>query len=276
MNQPWANSEPLSSSETFEEVHQGLTVRLVMTRRDNFEMCDADDPVSTVAAKNTNRYDFIPVMSASAKGERIIGLFYAAPYFKTPPPKGCIKDHLVPLDEENLIGADASILAFILEADTKPCRLVLSGGGICGLVTLSDLQKLPVRAALFALITGFEITMAEAIRNRHPTDETWMELLSEERLTETRKKIDASKKSESFVDALLFTEFADKKTIIKKSIALSISKNQLEVRLTEIQKFRDMVAHANEYAPSPEEAKMVCATVRDLIDLRKLIAETPG
>ena len=44
-----------------------------------------------------------------------------------------------------------------------PCRLVVSGTGIVGLVTLSDLQKLPVRAVLLALLTGLEISMSEAI-----------------------------------------------------------------------------------------------------------------
>ena len=62
-----------------------------------------------------------------------------------------------------MIGADASILDFIKEADCRPCRLVVSGTGIIGLVTRSDIQKLPGRAALFALVTGLEISMSEAI-----------------------------------------------------------------------------------------------------------------
>jgi hypothetical protein len=58
------------------------------------------------------------------------------------------------LPEENLIGADAGILSFVKGADRRGCRLVMSGAEISGLVSLSDLQKLPVRATvLFALIT---------------------------------------------------------------------------------------------------------------------------
>jgi hypothetical protein len=51
------------------------------------------------------------------------------------------------LSDENLIGADASILTFVRNADRQKCRLVLSGLEISGLVSLSDLQRLPVWAA---------------------------------------------------------------------------------------------------------------------------------
>jgi len=47
-------------------------------------------------------------------------------------------------------GADASILDFVWDADTKPCRLVVSGSKIVGLASFHDLQKLPARAAPFA------------------------------------------------------------------------------------------------------------------------------
>ena len=90
-----------------------------------------------------------------------------------------------PLSEQLLIGADASILDFMMMADRQRCRLVVLESEISGLVSLSDLQRLPVRAALFALITQSEIKMADAIRREcrdpHKEFDTWMDRLSVDR-----------------------------------------------------------------------------------------------
>ena len=62
-----------------------------------------------------------------------------------------------------MIGADASIVEFVMTADKRPIRMVVSGDRVAGLVSLSDLQHLPVRAAIFTLITSLEIAMAKRI-----------------------------------------------------------------------------------------------------------------
>jgi hypothetical protein len=149
---------------------------------------------------------------------------------------------------------------------------VLAGPSISGLVSLSDLQRLPVRAALFALITGFEITMAEAVRRMFPANADWMRLLSEPRQSKIDEEIQKSKEADAFVDPLLFTQFADKRTIITKMCQIGESKSALEDRWKQIENLRDKVAHANEYAATPEQARNVCVVVRDLLVLRKEIA----
>ncbi len=58
-----------------------------------------------------------------------------------------------PLSDANLISADAGILTFVMSADQAHCRLVVDGDRIDAIVTLSDLQKLSVRPAVFLLIT---------------------------------------------------------------------------------------------------------------------------
>jgi hypothetical protein len=205
-------------------------------------------------------------------GDRIVGLFHAAGFRDGHAPCGPVADHLLPLSEEYLIGADASILDFITDADTRPCRLVLAGPSISGLVSLSDLQRLPVRAALFALITGLEITMAEAIKRTFSANPDWMPLLSKDRQAKIDEEIRKSKDSDAFVDPLLFTQFADKRTIITKTCQIGESRSALGGRLKTIENLRDKVAHANEYAATPKQARNVCAVVRDLLALRKQIA----
>lgn len=273
MTVPWANHSDIASSGIFEAVHTGMTVSLIMTPRDQLTMCKADDQASCVVSGNSERYDYMPVLDSGPAGECISGIFHAAQFFDHSVPDGCIRDQLVPLAEEYLIGADASILDFITEADTKPCRLALAGARISGLVSISDLQKLPVRASLFALITGFEITMAEAIRRRYPADEDWLGLLNKGRPEKIQDETAKSKDSDSFVDRLLLTQFADKKTIIMEGVDVGLSKPALENEIKRMENLRNKVAHANDYASSFDEACKVCATVRDLLALREKIAE---
>jgi CBS domain-containing protein len=270
----WANHQEVGSGSVFEALHSGLTVQLIATNRDDLVTCKSDETVSAVVDRNTEQYDFIPVISAEGPaGEVIIGLFHAEQFRSTPRSNNSVEQHLLPLSEDYLVGADASILDFVTDADSKPCRMVLSGPRITGLVSLSDLQKLPVRAALFALVTGFEIVMLEAIRRRFARDEGWMAYLSDGRRELIKREIADSKKEDAFVNSLLFTQFCDKTDIVRKSFPLSQSKAKLNDQLTQIQKLRDKLAHANEYAASPADAKQVCRIVRSLLALKDVIAK---
>jgi hypothetical protein len=92
--------------------------------------------------------------------------------------------------------------------------LVVSNSGIIGLVSLSDLQRLPVRAVLFSVITGFEITMMEVIKRSFSSDEDWLCCLSEGRRKKIKDTIAESHRGDGFVDALLFTQFCDKAALL--------------------------------------------------------------
>ena len=155
--------------------------------------CAPHEPLSVVKARNTEPYDFLPVLAPGDGGrDRIVGPVSRCEVFSMKPPTdGRIEQHYAPLSEDYLIGADASILNFVMDADEMPCRLVISGARIVGLVSLSDLQKLPVRAALFALITGFEIAMFEAIKRECPNDDDWKRYLSDGRRDKINEEIEA-------------------------------------------------------------------------------------
>ncbi len=273
MNVRWANRDDAGTGDVFHALHAGLTVELISTKRRHFMTCALHEPLSDVMARNTEPYDFLPVV-ASGDGalDRIIGLFHAATFFDNKPSTGRIEQHFAPLSEDYLIGADASILNFVVDADKKSCRLVVSGPNIVGLVSLSDLQKLPVRAALFALITGFEIAMFEAIRREFASDEDWKGHLTKGRREKIVEEIEQSHEGDGFVDDLLFTQFCDKSDILLKGFQLPESKTAFGGKLKQIQVLRDNLAHANEYAASPDDARHVCQVIRDLLRLRGNIA----
>lgn len=64
---------------------------------------------------------------------------------------------------------------------------------------------------------------------------------------------------------MLFTQFLDKITVLAASSPFLKDNTQNELELRQIMSLRDRLAHANDYAATPEEASIVCRTVR-LID----------
>jgi CBS domain-containing protein len=263
MTNRWASSSLSGAGNVFTALHSGLTVDLISTPANLLATCTQDEAVRDVLERNRPDFDFIPVVDANA---RFIGMFNASTQRGRPTP-GTIWGCFVPLSEEYLIGADASILDFIVDADQRPCRLVISGTKIVGLVSHSDLQKLPVRAALFALITGFEITMTEFIKNKYPDDSAWLNALAPKRQQKIKDELIKAKADDSYVDSLLFTQFCDKARIVADQFYEGRYKS-LEVTLGKIEILRNQVAHANDYAASPSHADSVCEVVRELLELR--------
>jgi len=213
------------------------------------------------------QFDFLPVLEAESgnngKLARIVGLVELVPFLdRVVNADEFVRPYMRLLSEENLIGANASILSFVRDADRHRCRLVISGCEISGLVSLSDLQRLPVRAALFTMVTHLEILMSHLIRREYPHSSEWLKCLSPDRQQGVRDEIDKSRRNDSFIDDILFTQFADKVTIIKKGKLISSNKNQFKKDLGRVRKLRDDLAHANDYAATRDAARSVCETVR--------------
>ena len=97
---------------------------------------------------------------------------------------------------------------------------------VSGLVSLSDLQQLPVRAALFTLVTSLEIVMAEVITRHWERPEDWMGQLSEQRQGQLQDLIAAAKARDGFVGEIAYTQFGDKKSLIGKGGFLSRKQNE--------------------------------------------------
>ena len=237
---------------SFEE---GLPVRLIATLRSEFKTCGPDEELEAVAARNQEAFDYLPVVER----ERIIGLLKLVDRTDG---RGLVRHEMDFLSEANLIGADASLLTFVRGADEHGCRLVVSGERIFGLVSLSDLQHLPVRAALFGMVTHLESEMMKAIQREFNNSDEWIERLSPARRNKINKEINKAKSEDVFVDRLLFTQFIDKVIIIRRSPAFLFSGDTFEDDLRQVQSLRDKVAHANDYATTEETATQVCKTVR--------------
>jgi hypothetical protein len=216
-----------------------------------------------VERNHKKQFDFLPVLEPT--NTRIIGLVEIRPFMQRGAPDATVGTMMRPLSEENLLGADASILDFVRHADRQKCRLIVSDHQISGLVSLSDLQRLPVRAALFGLVTYLEIEMTNVIRHEFDGTEDWLDRLSKKRRDRLQAEIAKARFDDCLVDALLFTQFPDKATIVRKSPRFKFDVDTFENEFEKIRSLRNHLAHANDYATSPEAAVETSSTVR-LID----------
>ena len=251
--------------EALTAFEDGLPVRLISTPRERMKTCHVEESLASVVERNrVDQFDYLPVIAADVPS-RIIGLIELASFRVGTLPDGSIERHMKPLSEENLIGADAGILSFARDADRHRLRLIVSGRDISGLVSLFDIQKLPARAALFAVVTQLEIEMTNAIRREFGGADSWLERLAPDRRLLIAAEMKKSQEDDSFVDSLLFTQLADKATIIRKSPKSSFERSTFKSEFYKIQELRNQLAHAKEYALTLQAASRVCETVR-LID----------
>ena len=254
--------------DVLKQLHRSLTVDMIMTGRERLQVCRRDDTASAVMTRNIDNFSFLPVVDEAG---RFLGLYQAEQWFGKEAPQQLIGDDFEPFSEELVIGANASIVDFVTNADQRPTRLVVSGVRVAGLVSLSDLQQLPVRAALFTLITCLEMAMAKRIEKEWHRDNPtgWIELLSNERQADISKAIRRAKQKDGFVSEIVFTHFWDKATIICKKGLVPGSASQLECNFDAIRNLRNGIAHANYYAETPKAARNVCAVVKTVLHMNE-------
>lgn len=202
----WLNRSLAGYSKLFDSNNSWMSISLISTF--NLETCDIEDHLEQVLTrKELERFDYIPVCSEN----KVVGALNAEKFRQSTQIDGLVNSVMDKLSQSILISANADILSFLKEADTSPYRLVLDGTEICGIVTISDLQQLPVRSVLFSLITYLELLMAELIRQKYPNENDWIAKLTDRRQQKVEEKWDDPKYQKVAIDKLTVTEFCDKR-----------------------------------------------------------------
>jgi len=261
------SSKPLSGNNSKIFTSMGGLLPISLISVDVLKTCNIDDSLEVVLKQaQFENFDHIPVVCSQ---EIIIGLLDMKKA-KARDASEEVREVMEHLRQSILISSNASILSFIETADENPCRLVLDGTKITGIVTISDLQKLEVRPVLFSLITYLELLMAEFIRQEFPNEE-WIERLSPCRKASVNQEWEKLRQNNMAIDMLSATQFCDKRTILLKSnlftsklSSTSTSKNIAKDIFEKIEKLRDSVAHAGDYALTEDTAKEVSKIVRDI------------
>lgn len=238
-----------SSSEIYALTRTGLEggLRVGHIATTPVRACDIDDNVAEVRVDpRFAGFDQIPVQREGC----IVGVYEpGATGAHEDTGSGLVKYAMRGLDESVLVSAELPLTRFMDIIGSNPYRLVVDGTAIRGIVTWSDLHKLPVRLYVFSLVTHLEMLMLDIIRSRKPRDEDWLDLLRPNRQTKVKKDFERLRAARLDPAMLEFTSFGDKRQIVVALLGLDDSAS---AELFDIQtNLRDTVDHTAGYADSP-------------------------
>src|SRR6266496_666556 len=187
---------------TMSGLEKGLQVAHITTS--SLQGCDIGDDIGDVL--NNSRllpFDLLPVR----QNGHFMGIIKRGAEC---PSTGSVRHCMHPLDESVLISAEMPLLEYITSGPLD--RLVLQGVKICGIVTRSDLLKLPVRLLAFSLVTHIEMLMSNLISSTGVKEPTWLPFLDENgRGKKIAKEQERLKANHSDPDILEHTYFSDKR-----------------------------------------------------------------
>ena len=223
------------------------------------QTCDIDEAVRAVRERCPD-FDHVPVV----KSGRIVGVLEMSPE----QPRSTVRASYRPLDESMLITADTSLEpSLVLLAQEPFYRLVVRESRIDGIVTRSDLLKLPVRILAFARAVHFEFVMAARIRQHFCASDAWLSSLGREeqrRLCSLFERLAAQRSELTLLDLTSFRQ--------KRSIAEAVFEpdKQTGRALKQIEDLRNDVAHTRRFIGGRDT---ICGFVESIELAKRLTAE---
>jgi len=168
---------------------------------------------------------------------------------------GTCGDHFNPFTPDDDLVPDTANLIDVVKslAINQQCFVTILDR-VGAIITLTDLEKPPMRMFLFGMITMIEMTMTEILRQRY-ADNSWQEFLSEKRLALAEKLQEERSRRGQHVDLIDCLQFGDKGWIITYDAELRESlghKSRQETRkaVKEFETLRNNLAHTQEIIPS--------------------------
>lgn len=168
---------------------------------------------------------------------------------------GCCGDHIHPFTPDDDLVPDTAKLTDVVKslAINKTCFVtVLDRVG--AIITLTDLEKPPMRMFLFGIITLGEMVITEVIRHRY-SDGSWQEFLSEQRLAKARALQEERQRRGQKVDLIDCLQYGDKGWIIsydeefRKAVG-NDSRREMRRAVKEMETIRNNLAHTQEIIPT--------------------------
>ncbi len=247
-----------------------LRVELVSTFGKLVDCRSDDELLSVVTARETQEFDHLPVIRDGS----YVGLLHRAALGQEVAtglvlPRS-VGEAMEGLGERNLIAAESPLFDFIAEADVSPARLVLKGAKICGIVTVSDLHKLPVRTALSLLLTHFELLLTSVLRARLPADQLFGAIRDKSRSMRAAKRWEILRANDRAIDQFGALDLLDKYELLLDTAdvlaALGSPGAGIRAELEAVYELRNAVAHARDYALTGEKVGALVSTTNRLRD----------
>jgi len=241
-------------------------VRLIGTFAPDLVYAPAEAHAASWLAQNYPIFDQFPVM----EGDATIGVLDRSGDHsgKT------VRQAMQPLSEGVIVAADMPIADLIPQFRESHYRLILRGGRMDGLVTQSDLLKLPVRMLLFGLISHLEMCFRALVRERSPWP-TWTEHLKPERRKILRKDLRKLKGARFEPDPLELSKFSDVVFVLAQQQDFG---DDFRAKANPIVLLRNDIAHARTYLRSIDDTREFVdrfTSLRDLLARVSRMTEGP-
>jgi hypothetical protein len=169
----------------------------------------------------------------------------------------------VALRENMFMASGAPLISFLESADHHRFRLLLRDRRVSGMVTLSDVQKLPVYSVLFSLLIVVEMLLMDCIRKACGANaDQWLRHLDKRQRGTIEKHWNNAVKKNLAIDRLSCASFGQE---ITAALGLGLFKGHDEhyTSLTDLEALRNQVCHATEFAPTAEQALTIPCRVRE-------------
>lgn len=222
-------------------------VHLIGTFDQDVLCVPADAPADDWLAEHGPDFDQFPVK----QGNETLGVLRRG----HSRPGATAREAMEPLREGLVVSAHMPIAALIPGLKSTHYRLVLRGADIDGLVTHSDLLKLPVRVLTFSLLTHLEQVMADAIQ-AHWSGDTWLPCLSPGRQSRVRQKQTALQRKRMNPPLLELTDFGDKGDLCAHIVGTD---ERFAQDLHRLRDLRNQVAHAGTFLDPADGPSAVVA-----------------
>jgi hypothetical protein len=167
---------------------------------------------------------------------------------------GLCGDHCQPFTVDDLVAETSTLLEVIRSLHINDRCFVTVLDHVGAIVTLSDLEKPPVRMFLFGMITMVEMLMTRIIRQRYPND-SWKDFLSEARVDKALTLQQERMRRGQVVDLVDCLQYSDKGWILTYNEEMRAefqyeSRKQARQASKEIETLRNNLAHTQEIIPS--------------------------
>lgn len=252
----WA-SKPLDTpaSEVIAVVRMGITIESIATPRAQLVVRPKRHWPDFMNESEIEEFDHVPV----TQDEEIVGVFDRE--------RGTVRD----LSEAMFMASDASLLSFVENADRRKFALLVRESHIVGIVTLSDIQKLPVYCVLYSLLMSVEMLLMEWIRTVCQGDpDKWMAHLDDLAKRQIERYWKRAKQENVALDKLSCASFSDELTAAR-GLGLFSSNQSASTSLKRLNELRNLVCHGKEIALTLDRALEIPAHVRDALNIQGLL-----
>ncbi len=263
-----------------------------------FQAIDIADPLRTSAPPQWSVADVhSAIMEDAADGEnwfalirdeqKILGYLALDDMVDTPdgPSTGQAGRYCNPITPDQIVAGNLPLLDLIPLFEQHFFFFVLTGNDLTHVVSFLDLDHLPVKLCLFALITGLEAECIRLFTAWPPGIQVQLDRLSPNRY---RKALDLCRERFGKEDirpeqALLATQFIDKATILLREPAMLAAlpfegKREGERFFNQLQGLRNRIAHSDSILaelPTPREFNRLLKRLREVTNTVTQLASHP-